>query len=695
MIGVIGDERTHGKGSFKDLVDYCVSNPPERVAYIGTQNLISPESAALEMEAVATQNRRCQNPVYHVILSWREMEVPTHAQIDEAVQISLSELDLQDCQALWTVHDDTENRHVHIVVNRIHPETYRAVQPAGNWSHKAIQKASRKIELLQGWEIEQNGVYTVTADGELVQKEKASTPKLSKSALDMEAHTATQSAQRIGQEIAAPRIRSAKSWRELHEKLAREGIAFEKKGSGAILVIGDTVVKASTAGRDISLSRLCERLGAFEPRDGNLVVAERKPEPVVKVTEREVKPDWERFTEARTSYFKEKGEAQNALVEKHKKERTELFAKQKEERSSLFTDSWKGKGALLNRQRSVTAARQQAEKLDLRDRQKLELDELKRRFPRRFPNFKNWLNEKEPSNEPYLSFRYPAQGAIYAEGAAEAATKAAPDLRAFTPQIANKGGVAYRRQNKNEAAFIDYGKRIVLSAKTDEAATLAAMQLACQKWGGVLLHGTDEYKRMCVALAVKHNLRISNSELAAEIATTREKTYQHKEAPAKTDKKMVFNDDSSSVDIKPPKNGFNQEEKTPYRHAEADPNSAYWAHYQDITGKTKGDRDYSRIDAMIGIRMRVTGYSQGDVQSAIETNAPAMRRENMSAEVFEAKYRYRNWRRYADETTAKYVFGARGAISYEKALPYMPLYLRLEGRITEQQQKTQTPNRGR
>ena len=519
MIGIIGDDRTHGKGSFKDLVDYCVSNPPERVAYIGLQNIISTESAAVEMDAVALNNQRCKDPVFHAILSWREMEIPTNAQVDEAVKIALSELDLQDCQAFWIVHNDTENRHVHIVVNRIHPQTYRAVQPANNWTHKAIQRASRKIEIVQGWEIEQNGVYRVTADGELVQKEKDSTPKLSKSALDMEAHTASKSAQRIGQEIAAPIIRSSKSWKELHRELAKEGITFEKKGSGAILIIGDTVIKASMAGRDISLSKLIECLGAFEQRDSSVCVAERKPEPVEKVIKSKVTSNWERFTEARETYFKEKSEAQNALAEKHKKERTELLARQKEERNALFIGSWKGKGALLNRQRSVMAARQQSEKLNLRDRQKSERDEFKKRLPRRFPNFKTWLHEKETMPESYLSFRYPKQGTMC--GAETTEEKRIADLRAFTPVITNKGGVAYKKQDKNEAAFIDYGKKIILSEKPDETAIFAAMQLACQKWGGVQLHGSDEYKRMCVDIAIRHNLRIANPELAKEVEEKR------------------------------------------------------------------------------------------------------------------------------------------------------------------------------
>jgi hypothetical protein len=112
----------------------------------------------------------------------------------------------------------------------------------------------------------------------------------------------------------------------------------------------------------------------------------------------------------------------------------------------------------------------------------------------------------------------------------------------------------------------------------------------------------------------------------------------------------------------------------------SDPNGAYWAHYRDIAAKFTGPMDYSRLDAMIGVRMRSTDHSQSDVQSAIENNAPAMRRENMTESEYSAKYKNRDWQRYAAETTEKFVFGPRGAVQFEKALDYRPLYMRLEGR---------------
>ena len=52
---------------------------------------------------------------------------------------------------------------------------------------------------------------------------------------------------------------AGRSWRELHSGLAVEGMRYEKKGSGALIWIGEQPVKASTAGRDCSMAALRDR----------------------------------------------------------------------------------------------------------------------------------------------------------------------------------------------------------------------------------------------------------------------------------------------------------------------------------------------------------------------------------------------------------------------------------------------------
>ena len=88
MIGIIGNPRKDGKTSFDTLIKYCAKDG--RASYTGMQNIHFPESAADEMESLAFENPRCKDPLMHVILSWREMELPTNGQIDEAVKIALN-----------------------------------------------------------------------------------------------------------------------------------------------------------------------------------------------------------------------------------------------------------------------------------------------------------------------------------------------------------------------------------------------------------------------------------------------------------------------------------------------------------------------------------------------------------------------------------------------------------------------------
>jgi hypothetical protein len=524
--------------------------------------------------------------------------------------------------------------------------------------------------------------------------------------------------------------------------------------------------------------------------------------------------------------------------------------------------------------------------LGLRDRHVKEREEMKKCFPARFPNFKTWLDISEDDKEALISFRYPQNGVLTDPSQGNKNT-AAFDLRAFSPVIGNKGGVAYRTGDGNEAKFIDYGKLIVLSEKCGRASILAALQLANQKWGSAVINGSEEYKRACAELAMEHNLKIHNPDLARLVEEGGKSMTQRntKEAAAiqtteNTDKRSIFTryadatgaerfrvtvtemgeggtsafifdkknggyegktkseildaipkfsafagykkniivtpmspdkhhilvDDLTPENLKqlrddgykpacviessprnyqailtvPSVEGDSEKDRAaankltrelnvkygdpklsgsvhghrmppfPNRkpkhrredgtypdtalieanggvcakarqeleaiHASMkeaeqkaklagerakrvsegqfagttganDPNSAYWVHYRDIASKFSGAMDYSRVDAMIGVRMRATDHSRSDVQSAIENNAPAMRRENMTESEYAAKYRNRDWRRYAAETMEKFVFGPRGAVQFEKAMDYRPLYMRLEGRGTAEESR--------
>jgi hypothetical protein len=115
-----------------------------------------------------------------------------------------------------------------------------------------------------------------------------------------------------------------------------------------------------------------------------------------------------------------------------------------------------------------------------------------------------------------------------------------------------------------------------------------------------------------------------------------------------------------------------------HSHAD-DPYAAYWSHARDIISR-QGVSDFSRLDGMIGIRMRVTGYGQSQIESAIESNGPALRKEQLSAEEFSEKYGNRNWHKYAIETTDNFIFGSRGHEAFTNAEGFEPYFLKIEGR---------------
>jgi hypothetical protein len=260
------------------LVDYIFAEKDEdgndKLTYSGALNFLTGTLAAQknEMIALAEESIQSKMPVAHWIMSWQENEAPSHEQIDEAVNIFLERMGLQEHQTFYALHGNTGNPHLHIVVNRTHPYTEKVIQPHRGFDIEEGHRIAALIEHKQGWASQAKARYRVDGKGGIARNQKfkswreAIKPDLKPrgKAEDFESATGEKSAQRIAQERGYTIIKTAKSWKELHEKLTEVGLRFEKKGSGAIVFVGDTVVKASSVDRNFGLSKLCKRLGEYE-----------------------------------------------------------------------------------------------------------------------------------------------------------------------------------------------------------------------------------------------------------------------------------------------------------------------------------------------------------------------------------------------------------------------------------------------
>ena len=514
-------------------------NSQEKCIHAGARGFITdePQSQTAEMIALSQEAVRSKDTINHYVLSWREGEQPSPEQVEEAVSIFMDELGVKDHQAIYGLHADTDNLHLHLAINRVHPETLKVVKINNGFDIEAAHKAIARIENAQGWQREQNGRYQVLENGELgrehIDKDKPRQPAQPKR--DMENRTGEKSAERIAIEDGAPIIKKAQTWEQLHRELAAKGMRYEKTGSGATLFVGDVGVKASSADRDASLSKLQKRLGAYQPPPQRQQVAQREPEPI--------KPDvpgWKDYITGRKAHYAAKNAAKLALDKQQEQERKQLAEQQKARRDELMRGNWNGKGEVLNAMRSVIAAEQAAEKPALKEKHQKQREQHRQQF-RPYPDLEQW-QRMQKSPELAEQWRHRASEPQRIEGASgEPPTPR--DIRAYQPEIVGQQ-VHYSRKEEAGAgggvSFVDKGKSIDIHDWRNRDSTLAALQLSAQKWGSFTVTGNDEYKAMCAKLAAEHGFKITNPELQERIQQERQRIQQERAQAMKSEQLKQF-----------------------------------------------------------------------------------------------------------------------------------------------------------
>lgn len=261
-----------------------LSDGPERLIHIGARNFVSVdlEGQRAEMMAVAQAAVRTTNPIDHWLLSWREGEIPTAQQVDEAVELFVDRLGMANHQVIYAVHGDTHNRHCHIALNRYDPIIRKVITIHKGYWREASHRAVAEIVARFGWEAEPNARYewidgAAEMSAAALARVNEGVKPLRAGASMIEIQTGYRSAQRIAQDEAWPIIREASSWDQIHAGLACRGMTYDPVGTnGAILKVGKAGVKASDVSRYASIKKLEGRLGSFQPRPAGLKVSPRE-----------------------------------------------------------------------------------------------------------------------------------------------------------------------------------------------------------------------------------------------------------------------------------------------------------------------------------------------------------------------------------------------------------------------------------
>ncbi len=510
-------------------------------------NCLSAHTASAEMRAAADANPRVKDPVYHCILSWQAGEHPTDEQVIEAAKAAQKAVGMEGHQYVYAIHRDTDNAHVHMMLNRVHPDTAKSVYPDRDFYK--LDKCMREVELKQGW-AHDKGPHEVK-NGRIVRAEQiAEAPPLPTKAKDFEAATGHESLITYAQSVKADALEAVKkgSWQELHSTLRKHGLEIKEAGQGfKIYSLTDktqTPIKASDMAGELGGGKLKKALGTYE-------------KPLRVVESQAPERTYNKYRERTAEKQAERDAARDARAEARRDLRTR-FDKFRAEQP-IDTDAEARKDArraalkLLSAEARAARAKIKAQHYGpdvekamlsvaameaVQKRERLKAQHKAERMAEKAAGYRAWVGDQaEKGDAAALSqlkgWQYDEQRKRKAAEKAEdeAAARAALQSEArgyydpepptpFTDGITWKadrktGDVLYQLNGKD--ALKDTGRQVAVLAQQDEQTIAAGLLLAAQKFGSNLtLTGSPEFQKLAIETAVKNGLLVTFADPANE-----------------------------------------------------------------------------------------------------------------------------------------------------------------------------------
>tara|TARA_R110001583_G_scaffold87175_1_gene227782 strand:+ start:1132 stop:4281 length:3150 start_codon:yes stop_codon:yes gene_type:complete len=265
--------------NYKELAHYIAAakEPGEKLDRFWIANCGAGEKredldlALVEIDAVRRLKPDVKDKSYHMIVSFRpgEKERLSDQDLKDIAQSYAKALGFAEHQYVAGTHINTDNFHMHIAFNRVHPQTLQLVTPYRDF--KILDRVSRQLEKK----------YGLFVDNGMAQRMDNSA-KLSPSARDYESQTWQQSFQNhvLGhRDDILKQTTEAKSWQDLHDVLGEYDITLKKRGNGFVLLGPDGQgMKASALDRSMSKAALEKKLGTFKPPVEEQKAAQSKPQ---------------------------------------------------------------------------------------------------------------------------------------------------------------------------------------------------------------------------------------------------------------------------------------------------------------------------------------------------------------------------------------------------------------------------------
>lgn len=530
------------KSSFPRLVRYLTDSQGKavRIAAVRITNCMNDAAEVAVLEILNTQamnTRSAADKTYHLIISFRAGEHPDVATLAAIEDRLCDALGFAGHQRVSVVHDDTDNLHLHVAINKIHPTRCTIHEPFQ--AYRILAKLCDKLE-----------------DDYALQKDNHTPGKTASEnrAADMEHQTGIESLLGWIKRECKERMRGAQSWDELHALMLEHGLRLHPHANGLVITAADgTTVKASSVGREFSKPQLEQRLGLFKAGPDHETI-----EPARRYEKKPLASSVD-TTELYARYRADQAEAAERKVReweqaRARKERRIDAAKRAVnlKRAALKLVSMprpakKLMYAALSRARSEEIA---AIKLMYR-RERQAIDQRQRRC-----QWADWLRREAGTGdlEALAALRERRQGGAQMGNTVTGDTRSPwPARPSGHDSVTRKGTIIY---HVGGSAIRDDGDRLQVSLGADQAAMLSALQMATARYGErIAVNGSDAFREGILMAAVAADLRITFVDAELEqrrlhllrASTTGHDQTQHTCAPAESRRGNATSGDDRST----------------------------------------------------------------------------------------------------------------------------------------------------
>ncbi|HDR9880343.1 TraI/MobA(P) family conjugative relaxase [Burkholderia cenocepacia] len=551
MLAKVPIKRGDAGSSFRTLIAYVTRTGDAPVPDLDTfTNCLSLRTAPAEMQAVAARSARVRDPVFHVVISWRAGEQPDRDQAFEAGRAALEAVGMAPNahQHVFAIHRDTDNVHLHLVVNRVSLETGRAVHPG--LSYLKLDRCMRELERRQGWQSDRGPYAVIERDGQItIERDRATArPSRPTRARDMEAFSGIESLATYvsgapTRDVLAALNQLDATWLDVHEALARHGLELRVKGRGLAIYAKERddliPVKASSVHEQLGRGKLEKRLGPWvEPMRAIRVSSaerrylEREIDPT-RATRREararmraeLRANYERdlarqrdeFDTTRRQMRTQHQTDYRAALERHRREQIRTSRLTRAERKAAYSVSAFERA----RELEILCEQQETEREALtRPQTYREWVEMRAREgdEAAIAQLRGWTykarRRHKPPAEPEHRNRITG---LFGDDRDPLPPTRVQVLEHWTWRVdTTSGNVDYLRDGARQ--FTDEGWGVVFGSNAAQwDAMLAGLLLARQKFGSQIdVSGNDDFRERTVTLAVAHRLDIAFGDDALE-----------------------------------------------------------------------------------------------------------------------------------------------------------------------------------